>query len=142
MSSVNKVILLGRLGKDVEMRSTTNGRNVSKLVVATSQSFKNKAGERQEKTEWSTVIFWGKQAEIASEYLRKGDQIYLEGRMETRKYEKDGQDQYVTEVIGESFTMLGGNNKGGGNGDNAKAPAKGKSPAPAPGAEDEDMIPF
>lgn len=114
---VNKVILVGNLGKDPEVRYTPNGKAVANLTLATSESWKDQSGQIQEKTEWHRVSMFGKLAEIAGEYLRKGSQVYIEGKLQTRKWQnKEGQDQYTTEIVLDPFNgvmqMLGG--KGGG----------------------------
>lgn len=104
MASVNKVILLGNLGRDPETRYTTGGDAVTNLRIATSEQWKDKNGEKQEKTEWHRVAFFGKLAEIAGEYLKKGSQVYVEGRLQTRKWtDKDGQERYTTEVVLTTF---------------------------------------
>lgn len=110
MSSINKVILIGRLGKDPEVRNLDNGNSVANFTVATSESYKDKSGERKETTEWHNVVLWGKVAEIAQQYLHKGDQVYIEGKLTTRKWEKDGQTRYITEVVGNNLTMLSSKN--------------------------------
>ncbi len=98
--SVNKVILVGRLGKDPETRYMTNGEAVANATLATSENWKDKSGEKQERTEWHNLVFYRRLAEIAGEYLKKGSQIYVEGRIQTRKYQdKSGQDRYITEII-------------------------------------------
>ena len=101
MKGVNKVIILGTLGKDPEVRFTPNGNPIANMSVATSEQWNDKAsGERQEKTEWHRVVIFGKLAEIAGQYLRKGSQVYLEGKLQTRKWQdKNGQDQYATEIV-------------------------------------------
>ena len=114
---VNKVILVGNLGKDPEVRYTPNGKAVANLTLATSESWKDQSGQIQEKTEWHRVSMFGKLAEIAGEYLRKGSQVYIEGKLQTRKWQnKEGQDQYTTEIVLDPFNgvmqMLG--SKGGG----------------------------
>ena len=110
MSSVNKVILIGRLGKDPEVRYMPNGEAVANVTIATSDRWKDKnSGQMQERTEWHNLVFYRRQAEVAGEYLRKGSQIYVEGRLQTRKWQtKEGQDRYTTEVIVNEMTMLGG----------------------------------
>jgi single-strand DNA-binding protein len=113
---VNKVILVGNLGKDPEVRYTPNGKAVANLTLATSESWKDQSGQIQEKTEWHRVSIFGKLAEIAGEYLRKGSQVYIEGKLQTRKWQnKEGQDQYTTEIVLDPFNcvmqMLG--SKGG-----------------------------
>lgn len=111
MSSVNKVILIGRLGKDPEVRSLDNGNMVANFTIATSESYKDKStGEKKETTEWHNIVLWGKTAEIAQQYLNKGDQVYIEGKLQTRKWEKDGVTRYSTEVVGNNLTMLSSKN--------------------------------
>src|SRR6266446_928590 len=108
MASVNKVILVGNLGRDPETRYTTGGDAVTNIRVATTDTWKDKNGEKQEKTEWHTVVFFGRQAEIAGEYLKKGRQVYVEGRLQTRKWQdKEGQDRYTTEIVADRMQMLG-----------------------------------
>lgn len=106
---VNKVILIGNLGKDPEVRYSPNGSAVANITLATSESWKDKnSGEKQEKTEWHRVVFFGKLAEIAGEYLKKGSQVYVEGRLQTRKWQdKDGKDRYTTEIVANELQMLG-----------------------------------
>lgn len=105
---VNKVILVGNLGKDPQTRSTPNGQEVATLTVATSEKFKDKSGELQERTEWHTVVVWGKQAESCGKYLSKGRQVYVEGRLATRKWtDKEGAERYTTEVVAETVKFLG-----------------------------------
>jgi single-strand DNA-binding protein len=109
MPSVNKVILLGNLGRDPELRFMPNGDAVCNFSIATTDSWKDKAGEKQERTEWHNIVMYRKLAEIAGEYLKKGSSIYVEGRLQTRKWQtKEGQDRYTTEVIADSMQMLGG----------------------------------
>jgi single-strand DNA-binding protein len=108
MASVNKVILVGNLGRDPETRYTTGGDAVTNIRVATTDTWKDKNGDKQEKTEWHTVVFFGRQAEIAGEYLKKGRQVYVEGRLQTRKWQdKEGQDRYTTEIVADRMQMLG-----------------------------------
>jgi single-strand DNA-binding protein len=108
MASVNKVILVGNLGRDPETRYTTGGEAVTNVSIATTDSWKDKAGEKQERTEWHRVAFFGKLAEIAGEYLKKGSQVYVEGRLQTRKWQdKEGQDRYTTEIRADTMQMLG-----------------------------------
>jgi len=112
--SVNKVILVGRLGKDPETRYMTNGEAVSNATLATSENWKDKSGEKQEKTEWHNLVFYRRLAEIAGEYLKKGSQVYIEGRIQSRKYQtKEGQERYITEIIVNEMQMLGGKSSGG-----------------------------
>ncbi len=137
MASVNKVILIGNLGKDPEVRYTPNGSAIATVTLATSRQWKNKeSGERQEETEWHRVVFFDRLAEIAGEYLKKGKSIYVEGRLKTRKWQdKEGQDRYTTEIVANEMTMLGSKDGGGGAGDDAgagQAPARREASAPAP----------
>jgi single-strand DNA-binding protein len=115
MASVNKVILVGNLGRDPETRYTTGGDAVTNIRVATTDTWKDKNGEKQERTEWHTVVFFGRQAEIAGEYLKKGKQVYIEGRLQTRKWQdKEGQDRYTTEIVADRMQMLGSREGSGG----------------------------
>src|SRR5215470_11260206 len=113
MASVNKVILVGNLGRDPETRYTTGGDAVTNIRVATTDTWKDKNGEKQERTEWHTVVFFGRQAEIAGEYLKKGSQVYIEGRLQTRKWQdKEGKDRYTTEIVADRMQMLGSRSGG------------------------------
>jgi len=113
MASVNKVILIGNLGRDPEVRYLPSGDAVATLSVATTERWKDKNGEQQEQTEWHRVSFFGRQAEICGEYLRKGSQIYVEGRLQTRKWtDKEGKERYSTEIRGDRMQMLGGRGAG------------------------------
>jgi len=115
MASLNKVMLIGNLGKDPEVRYTTSGAAVASFSVATTEKFKNKSGEWEEKTEWHNVTLWSRLAEIAGEYLSKGKTVYIEGRLQTRKWQdKDGKDRYTTEIVGEKMQMLSAKGDGGG----------------------------
>lgn len=117
MGSMNKVILIGNLGRDAELRYTPGGAPVSTINMATTESWKDKSGAKQEKTEWHRVVLWGKMAESLQEYLTKGKQIAVEGRLQTRKWEdKDGNDKYTTEIRADRVTLLGGGaeQRGGG----------------------------
>lgn len=109
--SVNKVILVGRLGKDPDHKKMTNGESVTNTTLATTESWKDKGGIKQEKTEWHNLVFYRRLAEIAGEYLKKGSQVYIEGKLQTRKWQtKEGQDRYTTEIIVNEMTMLGSKN--------------------------------
>jgi single-strand DNA-binding protein len=108
MGSVNKVILVGNLGADPELRYTPSSRAVCNLRIATTEVFKDKSGQKQEKTEWHRVTVWGDQAENAHKYLAKGRSVYVEGRLQTRSYEKEGQTHYATDVIADRVVFLGG----------------------------------
>lgn len=171
MASVNKVIVLGNLGKDPEVRYTPSGSAVANLRIATTRNWKDKSsGEKVEETEWHSVVLYDRLGEIAGEYLKKGRPVYIEGRLKTRKWQdKDGNDRYTTEIVGESMQLLGGRDGGGdeggggysrssgggyGGGDEdrparapaARAPAPRPAPAPKPAASSfddlEDDIPF
>jgi single-strand DNA-binding protein len=114
--SVNKVILIGHLGKDPEVRYMPNGEAVANVSIATSENWKDKNGEKQERTEWHNLVFYKRLAEIVGEYLKKGSQIYVEGRLQTRKWQtKEGQDRYTTEIIVSEMKMLGGKSSGSNN---------------------------
>ena len=153
MASVNKVIIIGNLGRDPETRYMPDGGAICNISVATTDKWKDKNGEMQEKTEWHRVAFFGKLAEIAGEYLKKGSQVYVEGRLQTRKWQdKDGQDKYSTEIVANQMQMLGSRQGMGGGGRAAEAgggeeggsrPAA-KQPAKSGGKFDdfEDDIPF
>ena len=125
MASVNKVILVGNLGRDPETRYTTGGDAVTNIRLATTDTWKDKNGEKQEKTEWHSIVFYGRQAEIAAEYLKKGRQIYVEGRLQTRKWQdKEGQDRYTTEIVADRMQMLGNREGGGAGGGSEPAPER------------------
>ena len=137
MGSVNKVILVGNLGRDAELRYTPGGAAVATLNMATTEVWNDKSsGQKQEKTEWHRVVLWGKSAESLSEYLTKGKQIYVEGRLQTRKWQdKDGNDKYTTEIRGDRVVLLGGGGGGGTGG--GRQPQR--SSAPSGGGEHEPM---
>ncbi len=113
---LNKVTLIGHLGKDPELRITTNNTPVATFSMATNESYKDSEGKLIEKTEWHNIVLWRKVAEIAQQYLKKGSKIYLEGKIATRSYEKDGQKKYITEIVGDTLLMLDGKSDNGGNG--------------------------
>ena len=116
MSGVNKVILVGRLGKEPEVRNLDNGALVANFSIATSESYKDKTtGEKKEVTEWHNIVLWRGLAEIAQKYVHKGDLVYIEGKLRTRSWEKDGVTRYTTEVVADNMTMLGSRGGGGGN---------------------------
>lgn len=154
MGSVNKVILVGNLGRDAEVRYTSGGSAVATISVATTEVWNDKSsGERQEKTEWHRVVIWGKTAENLKEYLTKGKQIYVEGKLQTRKWQdRDGNDKYTTEIRSDRIVLLGGRGGGGGGADGgdygSRAPSPGggsggtSGPAPGPPELTEDDIPF
>lgn len=133
---INKVILVGNLGADPELRYTANGTAVAKLNIATTESYLDKDGNRQEQTEWHRVVAWRKLAEICGQYLSKGKQVYIEGRLRTTSYEKDGVKRYTTEIEAREMLMLGGAGERSG--------SRGSEPpfAPPEGGVPEDDIPF
>ncbi|HSI44794.1 MAG TPA: single-stranded DNA-binding protein [Methylophilus sp.] len=113
MASVNKVILVGNLGRDPEVRFMPNGEAVANFSIATTENWKDKSGVKQEKTEWHNIVIYRKLAEIAGEYLKKGRPVYIEGRLQTRKWEKDGVTRYTTEIVADQMQMLGSGREGG-----------------------------
>jgi single-strand DNA-binding protein len=147
MAGVNKAIIVGNVGRDPEVRYTQSGRAVASFSVATSERFQDKDGQNQERTEWHRVVAWGRLAEICGEYLRKGKQVYIEGRLQTRDWEdKDGHKRYTTEVIANVMQMLGRRGEDGGSmsDEGSSRGSSGGDPlsqAPAGGASD-DEIPF
>jgi single-strand DNA-binding protein len=133
--SVNKVILVGRLGKDPETRYMTSGEAVTNCTLATSENWKDKNGEKQERTEWHNLVFYRRLAEIAGEYLRKGSQVYIEGKIQTRKWQdKEGRDRYTTEIIVNEMQMLGSKSSGGGSFEVVENQAPRSAPAAKPAA--------
>jgi single-strand DNA-binding protein len=140
MGSVNKVILVGRLGADPELKSTQSGRSVCNLSVATSEQWKDKqTGQKQEKTEWHRVTVWGDQAENCGKFLAKGREVYIEGKLQTRSYEKDGQKHYATDIVADRVTFLGG----GGDRDTAsQAPRKDHDTGSQVPPDDGTEVPF
>src|ERR1700750_1664729 len=116
MGSVNKVILIGNLGADPELKYTPSNRPLCNLRIATTEVFKDKSGQRQEKTEWHRVTVWGETAENCNKYLAKGRSVYIEGRLQTRSYDKDGQKHYATDVVADKVVFLGSGGGGGGAG--------------------------
>lgn len=157
MASINKVILIGNLGRDPETRYSADGAAITNITIATSETWKDKAtGEKKEMTEWHRVVFFNRLAEIAGEYLRKGKPVYIEGKLRTRKWtDKEGQERYTTEIVADEMKMLGSREGAGGgmsmDGDDAPAAAAPRStgssarPAakPAPNMADmDDDIPF
>lgn len=124
MASLNRVTLIGNLGKDPEVRYSTGGDAVCNFSIATTEKWKDKAGEKQEKTEWHNIVLWGRLAEIAGEFLKKGSPVYIEGRLQTRKWtDKEGHDKYSTEVVGTMLQLLGAKPEGSGANRPASKPA-------------------
>lgn len=136
MASVNKVILVGNLGRDPEIRYMPSGEPVANITIATSSKYKNKSGEMVEETEWHRVTFFGKLAEIVGQYLKKGRSVYVEGRIKTRKYtDKDGIEKYATDIIANEMQMLGGREgMGEPSGDDGGYESAPRRPAPRPAA--------
>ena len=141
MASLNKVMLIGNLGKDPEVRYTPAGQAVASFSLATSEKFKNKSGEWEERTEWHRVTLWAKLAEIAGEYLAKGKTVYIEGRLQTRKWQDNsGNERYTTEIVGEKMQMLSPKGEGRRGGEAGPGPATGGGYDEPPFQDDD--IPF
>lgn len=143
--SVNKAIVLGNLGQDPDVRSTSSGQMVANFSLATNRSWTDRNGQRQEQTEWHKIVAWAKLAEIIEQYLKKGDQVYIEGRLQTRSWEdKSGEKRYTTEIVAQEMVMLGsgGGARGGGGG----GPSDNDSAGPGGGGsgvvEEDDDLPF
>jgi len=149
MAGVNKVILIGNLGKDPEVRHLDNGASVANFSIATTETYKDRnSGERVDQTEWHNIVLWRGLAEVAEKYLKKGDSVFIEGKLRTRSWEKDGVTRYTTEVVGDQMTMLGGKKSGDDSGqtsNNAGSKADNQSPRPSqtPNTNSEmDDLPF
>src|SRR5258705_13675567 len=139
MGSVNKVILVGNLGRDSELRYTPGGAAVATLNLATTEVWNDKGGQRQEKTEWHRIVRWGKQAESLPEYLTKGEQIYVQGRLQTRQWDdKDGNKKYTTEIKADRITLLGG----GGGGARGASTERSSAPMAPAGGDEPPMEPI
>lgn len=140
MSSVNKVILIGRLGADPEVKSLENGVKVATFRIATSEKYKDREGQLKETTEWHSIEVWRGLAEVTEKYLRKGGQVYIEGRLRTRKWtDKTGADRYTTEIVGQEMTLLGGKPQGS---SDAGRPSQVNEPAQGNGDEPDGDLPF
>ena len=139
--SLNKVQLIGNLGKDPELKYTPSGVAVATFSIATSESWKDQEGNQQEKTEWHNIVAWRKLAEICGEYLKKGKKVYIEGKLQTRNYEKDGVKRYVTEIVADQLIMLdgGGGAGGGGSRSASSSSAMSESPAHSDVPKDDDL---
>jgi single-strand DNA-binding protein len=143
MGSVNKVILVGNLGRDAELRYTPGGAAVATLNLATTEVWNDRNNQRQEKTEWHRVVLWGKPAESLQEYLTKGKQIYVEGRLQTRQWDdKDGNKRYTTEIKADRVTLLGGGSGGGGGRSGGGGMDRGASQGPSGGPDEPPMEPM
>ena len=136
MASVNRVTLIGNLGRDPETRYSPDGAAITNVTIATSRQWKDKtSGERKEETEWHRVVFYGRLAEIAGEYLKKGRSVYVEGRLKTRKWQdKEGVDRYTTEIVAEEMQLLGSRDGGGGTGDGGGGGGYSREPAASGGS--------
>jgi single-strand DNA-binding protein len=146
MSGVNKVIVLGRLGTDPEVKTVTGGNTVARLSLATSENWTDKQGQKQERTEWHRIVVWGKLAELCGKYLNKGRQVYVEGRLQTRSWEDpQGQKRYTTEIVASTVQFLGGNGTSPGMGNSASGSASdfnNQEFGPEPSFDNSDDIPF
>ena len=144
--SVNKVILVGRLGQDPEVRFTQGGAAVANLRIATDETWKDQSGEKQQRTEWHTVVAWRRLAEICGQYLSKGRLVYIEGKLQTRNWQdREGNKRYSTEIQADNMVMLGGGRSEEGQAAPAAQPAAAAQPAPAAGSDSgtsDDDIPF
>ncbi len=143
ISSMNKVILIGRLGADPELKYTPNGTAQAKINLATSERWKDNDGNNQEKTEWHRIITWRRQAEFAGEWLKKGQLVCVEGKLQTRSWEQDGQKRYMTEVVADNITMLGSKSESSA-GKSSETPEDQGQPQEAPDAiqDEDDDLPF
>ena len=140
MASVNKVILIGRLGRDPELRYTQGGQAVANFTLATNERFANKSGEQQERTEWHRIVAWGKTAELSAQYRSKGRSVYIEGRLQTREWEdKEGQKRSTTEIVAQNVTFLDSARSGGAGGPGGPGGEPQREPAGPPVGDD---IPF
>lgn len=143
MASVNKVLLIGNLGRDPELKFMASGNAVCNFSVATTETWKDKAGEKQEKTEWHRIAVFGKTAELCGEYLSKGKTVYVEGRLQTREYEKDGVKRYATEIVGDRVQFLSPRSEGSGSAGRSESRGDGKrDAAPAKQGDFDEDIPF
>ena len=142
MGSVNKVILVGNLGRDAEVKVTGGGQSVASFSIATTENWTSKEGEKKEKTEWHRIVLWGRSADALQPYLTKGKQVYIEGRLETRQWEKDGQKHYTTEVKADKIVLLGGGAGRGGERSQERNEGGYSDPMSQPAAITDDDIPF
>lgn len=143
MAGVNKAILIGNLGKDPELRYTPGGQAVATFSLATSEKWRDKDGVMQDKTEWHNIVVWGRQAEIAKEYLAKGRSVYLEGRIQTRSWEdKDGNKRYTTEIVAQRLQFLGGRDQGASGSPGPSSDTPPEAPPEADLSAEDDDLPF
>ena len=143
MKSVNKVILIGNLGKDPEIKHTQQGKPVATFSLATNERYKDKDGQWQDRTEWHNIVLWERLAEVAGEYLKKGGKVYIEGRIRTESWDdkQTGQKKYITKIIGSDLVLLGGRGEGGGGGEFAGSSRGSSSAAPAGGNNFDQSAP-
>lgn len=137
MAGINKVILVGNLGRDPEIHTFSDGTKKASFSLATTESYKDREGKRVDQTEWHNIVLWRGLAEIAEKYLRKGDQIYLEGKIRRREYEDNGQKKFIYEILGDNMIMLGGARKEG-----TPSPAPEAEVLPPPPAPEDEGLPF
>lgn len=148
MASVNKAILIGNLGKDPELRYTPSGQAVASFPIATSDKFKDKDGNWQERTDWHNIVVWGRQGETAKEYLSKGRSVYIEGRIQTRSYEdRDGNKKWITEIVAQRVQFLGSRDSGGSGGGRDESYSNSSQEAQPVGdqpmvSDEDDDLPF
>ena len=143
MAGVNKVILLGNLGKDPEVKAIDNGRKVARFTLATTESYRNQQGERVDQTEWHNVVFWGPVVDVIDKYLKKGNQVYVEGKINNRSYDdKDGNKKYITEIVGQTLTLLGGKPQASGDNESNGSSSYASSGQPSSATSASDDLPF
>lgn len=143
MAGINKVILVGNLGKDPEVKYLEGGIAIAKFPLATTETIKDKNGQKQDQTEWHNIVLWRGLAEIAEKYVRKGQTVYIEGKIRSRSYDdKDGNKRYITEIVGETMQMLGKKPEGGESGTGNASAASSQAPVSMPPATPEDDLPF
>ncbi|MFC1475259.1 single-stranded DNA-binding protein [Candidatus Zixiibacteriota bacterium] len=141
--SVNKAILIGRLGKDPELRYTSSGKAVATFSLATNERWTGQDGQKQESTTWHNIVVWGKQAEVIKEYMSKGRQLYIEGRISNRSYDdKDGNKKYISEVVVQNFQFIGDKGDSSSGGYSKDSASSAPSPPPPDTASDDDDLPF
>ena len=139
MSGLNRATILGRLGSDPDVKTINNGQTVATVSLATSEKWKDKnSGQDQERTEWHRVVIWGKGAEIIQKYVKKGQQLYVEGKLQTRKWDKDGVTMYTTEIVATNLVLVGGGNSGGG----SRPPGPTEQDYTGPSFDSSEEIPF
>ncbi|HEX6135958.1 MAG TPA: single-stranded DNA-binding protein [Longimicrobiales bacterium] len=146
--SLNKVMLIGNVGNDPEIKTTGGGTKIAKISLATNRAFTDRSGQQQEKTEWHRLTFWDKLADLVEQYVKKGDRLYIEGRIEYSQSEQDGVTRYYTDIVVREMVMLGSSGPGGGGGGGYESaprrrqPAQSGRPSPSPFDADDDDLPF